>query len=36
LGDLVRAALGSPGSVRSESGTRLCAAADRCCVNQAA
>jgi ferrochelatase len=36
LGELVRAALGSPGPVRSEADRRLCAAAARCCVNQAA
>jgi ferrochelatase len=36
LADLVRAALGSSESVRSEIGARLCAAGDRCCVNQAA
>jgi ferrochelatase len=35
LGDLVRAALGSSGAVRSGTGARLCAATDRCCVNQA-
>jgi ferrochelatase len=36
LTELVRAALGSPGPVRSEAGKRLCAASDRCCINQAA
>jgi ferrochelatase len=36
LNDLVRAALGAPEPVRSGIGTRLCAAADRCCINQAA
>jgi len=36
LADLTRAALESSRSVRSETGDRLCAAADRCCVNQAA
>jgi ferrochelatase len=36
LADLVRAALGSAGSVHSEAGRRLCAATDYCCVNRAA
>ncbi|MGE0119318.1 MAG: ferrochelatase [Dongiaceae bacterium] len=36
LADLVRAALASPRSVRSDAGARLCAAADRCCVNPTA
>ncbi len=36
LNDLARAALGSAKPVRSEIGARLCAAADRCCINQAA
>jgi len=36
LADLVRAALASPAPVRSQQGGRICAAADRCCVNPAA
>src|SRR5262249_15749864 len=36
LAGLVRAALASPKSVQSQTGGRLCAAGDRCCINQAA
>jgi protoporphyrin/coproporphyrin ferrochelatase len=36
LADLVRQAVAAPAAVRSQSGPRLCAAADRCCVNPAA
>ena len=36
LADLVRAAVASPVPVRSQRGGRICAAADRCCINPAA
>jgi ferrochelatase len=36
LADMVRATVPSPQEVRSESGVRLCAAAERCCAYQAA
>lgn len=35
LADLVRAAAKSPRAVQSQSGPRLCAAAERCCLNPA-
>ncbi len=36
LAELVRSAIASPAAVRSQAGRRLCAAADRCCVNPVA